>query len=40
LEGLDEQSVTNLIAAREQLERFPGIKVGSMTEASTDGNWE
>lgn len=40
LNGLDEQMVINLIAAREQIEKYPGIKVGSMTEASTDGNWE
>lgn len=40
LKGLDNQSVINLIATKEQIERFPGLKVGSMTEASTDGNWE
>jgi hypothetical protein len=40
LKGLDEQMVLNLIASKEQLERYPGLKVGSMTEASTDGNWE
>ncbi|MEZ5195444.1 MAG: hypothetical protein R2764_03310 [Bacteroidales bacterium] len=40
LHGLDEQMVINLIAAKEQIERYPGLKVGSMTEASTDGNWE
>ncbi|MBN3034237.1 MAG: hypothetical protein JW861_01520 [Bacteroidales bacterium] len=40
LKDLDKQSVVNLIAGREQIERFPGIRVGSMTEASTDGNWE
>jgi hypothetical protein len=40
LKGLDNQSVVNLIATKEQLEKFPGLKVGSMTEASTDGNWE
>ncbi len=40
LKGLDSQSIINLIATREQLEKFPGLKVGSMTEASTDGNWE
>ncbi|MCD4664655.1 MAG: hypothetical protein K8R68_05235 [Bacteroidales bacterium] len=40
LQGLNEQMVENLIAAKEQIERFPGMKVGSMTEASTDGNWE
>lgn len=40
LNGLDEQMVINLISAKEQIERYPGLKVGSMTEASTDGNWE
>ena len=40
LQGLDDQMVVNLIAAKEQIEKYPGIKVGSMTEASTDGNWE
>jgi hypothetical protein len=40
LKGLDEQRVLNLIASMEQLERYPGLKVGSMTEPSTDGNWE
>jgi hypothetical protein len=40
LKGLDNQGVVNLIAAKEQIERYPGLKVGSMTEASTDGNWE
>ncbi len=38
--GLDKQLVTNLIASKEQIEKYPGLKVGSMTEASTDGNWE
>lgn len=40
LKGLDKQGVINLIATKEQLEKFPGLKVGSMTEATTDGNWE
>jgi hypothetical protein len=40
LQGLDEQRVINLIASREQLEKYPGLKVGSMVEPSTDGNWE
>lgn len=40
LKGLDEQMVLNLIASKEQIERYPGLRVGSMTEASTDGNWE
>lgn len=40
LKGLDEQLLRNLIASEEQINRFPGLKVGSMTEPSTDGNWE
>ena len=40
LKGSNEQMVINLIAGKEQIEKYPGIKVGSMTEASTDGNWE
>lgn len=40
LAGINEQMVINLIAAKEQIDRYPGLKVGSMTEASSDGNWE
>lgn len=40
LQGLNEQSVINLIAKYEDIEKFPGLKVGSMVEPSTDGNWE
>lgn len=40
LEGLNRQMVVNLVASREQIEKYPGLKVGSMEEASTDGNWE
>jgi hypothetical protein len=40
LAGMNQQMVVNLIAAREQIEKYPGLKVGSMEEASTDGNWE
>jgi hypothetical protein len=40
LKGLDRQLVTNLIKSKEDIERYPGLKVGSMDEASTDGNWE
>lgn len=40
LKGLNEQMVVNLIASKEQIERYPGLKVGSLAEASTDGNWE
>jgi hypothetical protein len=40
LTGLNEQLIINLIASREQLEQFPGLKVGTMLEPSIDGNWE
>ena len=40
LEGMDEQLVVNEIAKAETYNRYPGIKVGSMTEAITEGNWE
>lgn len=40
LDGLNEQMVINLIAAKEQIEKYPGLQVGSLVEASTDGNWE
>ena len=37
---LDQQLVRNRIKEIEDRDKFPGLKVGSMTEASTDGNWE
>ena len=37
---LDRQLVINRIKEIEDRSKFPGLKVGSMTEASTDGNWE
>jgi hypothetical protein len=37
---LDKQLVVNRIKELEAKSKFPGLKVGSMTEASTDGNWE
>jgi len=40
LNGMDEQTVINIIAAKEDIDRYPGLKVGSMTEPTTDGNWE
>ncbi len=40
LKGLDRQLVINLIKSKEDLDHFPGIKVGSLLEPSTDGNWE
>lgn len=38
--GLDKQRIRNDAAQRENLNKYPGLKVGSMTEPSTDGNWE
>ncbi len=37
---LDKQLVINKIKELEDKSKFPGLKVGSMNEASTDGNWE
>jgi hypothetical protein len=40
LKGMDRQSIINLIKARKDIDKYPGLKVGSMLEPSTDGNWE
>jgi hypothetical protein len=40
LKGMDKQLIINLIKSKEDIERYPGLKVGSMEEPSTDGNWE
>jgi len=40
LKGMDMQYIINLTAAKKDIDLYPGIKVGSMTEPSTDGNWE
>ncbi len=40
LKGLNRQQVVNLIKSKEDIDRYPGLKVGSMEEPSTDGNWE
>ncbi len=40
LEGMNEQTIINIIAKFEDIEKYPGLRVGSMTEPSTDGNWE
>lgn len=37
---LNKQLVVNRIKELEDKSKFPGLKVGSMTEASIDGNWE
>lgn len=38
--GLDRQLVINLTKSKEDIDRYPGLKLGSMEEPSTDGNWE
>ncbi|MFO7659115.1 MAG: hypothetical protein R6W78_18795 [Bacteroidales bacterium] len=41
LDGLNEQLITNYIYEREKITKFPGIKVGSLTDATNNaGNWE
>jgi len=40
LSDLDHQLVVNKIAELNQNQRFPGWKVGDMTQAVTDGNFE
>ncbi len=41
LSDLDQQLLVNLIDDRETLDKYPGIKVGSMNEATNEaGNWE
>jgi hypothetical protein len=40
LHDLDKQDVINLTERQKSINRYPGIKMGSLTEASTDGNWE
>jgi hypothetical protein len=38
--GMYRQEVINLNNTLEQLEKYPGLKVGSLAEVSIDGNWE
>jgi len=38
--GLNNQLVINLKKEMEDKNKFAGLKVGSMLDASTDGNWE
>lgn len=40
LYGMDKQLIINLRKKLKELEKYEGLKVGSMEEASTDGNWE
>lgn len=38
--GLDRQRIRNAAALQEGVNKYAGMKVGSMDEASIDGNWE
>ncbi len=40
LEGMDKQMILNMNDKQETNNLYPGLKVGSLIEASTDGNWE
>ena len=41
LKGLDEQLIINLNGQRRTNEKYPGLQVGSLTEANNSaGNWE
>lgn len=40
LEDLNKQERINLIDLQEKLDKYPGLKVGSVSEPSTTGNWE
>ena len=41
LDGLEKQEVVNINDRQRKLERYPGLSVGSLTEANNNaGNWE
>ncbi len=40
LKGLDPQLVINYTYERERIVKFPGLKIGSLTEGTLSGNWE
>jgi hypothetical protein len=41
LKGMDRQLVINLIADREDTERYPGLMVGSIENPNNNaGNWD
>ena len=40
LSDLPQQEVVNLGATQVTMNRYPGIRMGSLVEATTDGNWE
>jgi hypothetical protein len=41
LKGLDRQAIVNLTDEQENMNRYPGLKVGSITQPNNNaGNWE
>ncbi len=40
LSDLPKQEVVNLEATQISINRYPGLRMGSLVEATTDGNWE
>ena len=40
LADMDHQDVINKIAELERINKYPGWKVGDMTQSITDGNFE
>lgn len=40
LKGMDQQTIINIIAKQEDIDRYPGLKLGSLVEPTIDGNWE
>lgn len=40
MKGLDKQMIINKIKKREDIDKYAGLKFGSMKEPSTNGNWE
>lgn len=41
LQGLDKQELINIIDTETKLEKYPGLKVGSVVESNNNaGNWE
>lgn len=40
LSDLNEQDVINLAERQKSINRYPGLVMGSLTDATTDGNWE
>ena len=41
LKGMDRQQIVNLVAEREDTDRYPGLMVGSIDNANNNaGNWE